>query len=113
MTKDEVQKMFSAYFQGRKAIYDYFGVEGIETYNYELQWQASNWMLVGFKENGYGGDKLHWAIPTDIEEPEGTYQFLVHGVFRKEYHTLIFGPSSTGDAGFAMIFDNEKELRDG
>jgi hypothetical protein len=106
MTKDEVQKMFKAYFDGLEAIYAYFEVKKIDVCNYELQLNEDNWAVV--EEFGY--DKVHWAIPDGLTE--GTYVGDVHGLFRKEYYTLIFSPSSTGDAGFAHIFDNENELKD-
>lgn len=107
MTKDEAEKLFSTYFGSLEAIYNYFGVKRFDTHNYEFQLSNDNWKIVG-----YHNHQLHWSIPTDIKDAEGTYQAEIHGIFGKEFHTLVFVPSSTGDAGFALIFDNDKEIKD-
>lgn len=104
--KEDVENMFSAYFHGLKSIYNYFGVKKFDTYDYELTRETCNWKISQFE------NKLHWEIPTDIEDPEGTYSAEIHGIFRKEFHTLIFVPSGTGHAGFALIFDNDQEIKD-
>lgn len=107
MTKSEAQKLFSAYFDGLEAIYDYFDVDKFDVHNYELQRSYDNWKVIGQRND----DQLHWRIPTDIEDAEGTFQGQIHGIFRKEFHTLVFIPSNSGDAGYAFLFDNDKEIK--
>lgn len=104
-TKPDLDNLFSSYFQIQEAIYDYFGVGSFATYDYELRQNASNWHIDR-------NNRLHWEIPLDVKDAEGTYQGRIIAIHRKEFHTLIFTPSDTGEAGFAYIFDNEQELKE-
>jgi hypothetical protein len=114
MEKAAAQEMFKAYFDGLQAIYAYFGVKGFASYDYELQLMEDNWALEGLpisEENFLRPmPTLHHSIPDD--QPEGTYQSPIHGIFRTPHFTLVFSPSGMGGAGFAHIFDNDKEIKD-
>lgn len=101
-SKEEQHSLFIAILEGYQTIYEYFGVKKFATYDYELQLSDQNWAI----QHG----TLHYEIPEKLDE--GTYQSTIHGVHRKDHFTLIFTPSDTGSAGYAHIFDNDKEVKD-
>jgi hypothetical protein len=105
MDKAEAQVIFDAYFQGEKAIYSHFGVEDFATWDYELQRNYETWAVVG--------ESVYWELPEDEDKDgEAVYNGELRAIYRKEHFTLIFTPSCTGHAGFALIFDNTLETKD-
>lgn len=102
-SKGDGEKTFDNFFQARDNLYQFFEVpKNFDIHNYEVQRMRDTWKV----SNG----TIHWVIPEDMDE--GTFTSEVHGLFRKDYHTLVFAPAKTGDAGFALIMDNDKERPD-
>lgn len=92
--KEDIKKMFSAYFDGLKTITDYFGVEDFNPEYYEIsceedtEWKIKDGFIFMY------GDKKGSKI---------------HGLYRKEFHTLVLF-EQWGEC-YAMIFDNDQEIR--
>lgn len=92
--KEDIQKMFSAYFDGLKTITDYFGVgDDFNPDEFDITDETT----------------FEWKIKDDVLYMFNDKVGEVHGVYRREFHTLVL--SEDFGSCYAMVLDNDLEIK--